>query len=137
MSDNKYDKLIGFLELLEKDNIGEWITDENPKDTKDAVIRLPYPKYSETVTELIAAVYEFAQENPEYELINYREQLEKRGIDDYEDADVSNMDAKGIMALFMAMVRSERFCAGMIMEMIKSGTVKQWLLRLKELSQMQ
>lgn len=50
---------------------------------------------------------------------------------------VSNIDAKGIMALFMAMVRSERFCAGTIMEMIKFGTVKQWLLCLRELSQMQ
>lgn len=50
---------------------------------------------------------------------------------------VSNIDAKEIMALFMANVRSERFCAGTIMEMIKSGTVKQWLLCLRELSQMQ
>lgn len=50
---------------------------------------------------------------------------------------VSNIDAKGIMALFMVNVRSERFCAGTIMEMIKSGAVKQWLLCLRELSQMQ
>lgn len=50
---------------------------------------------------------------------------------------VSNIDAKEIMALFMANVRSERFCVGTIMEMIKFGTVKQWLLCLRELSQMQ
>lgn len=54
-----------------------------------------------------------------------------------ENADVSNMDAQGIMALLMGMVRGERFCDGAIMGMIKSGAAKKWLLRLQELKEMQ
>ena len=50
---------------------------------------------------------------------------------------LSNMDAQGIMALLMGMVRAERFCDGAIMGMIKSGAVKKWLMRLQELKEMQ
>lgn len=53
------------------------------------------------------------------------------------NVDVSNMDAQGVMALFMGMVRGERFCDGTIMKMIKSGAVKKWLLRLKEIKEIQ
>lgn len=53
------------------------------------------------------------------------------------NVDVSNMDAQGVMALFMGMVRGERFCDGTIMKMIKSGVVKKWLLRLKEIKEIQ
>lgn len=50
-----------------------------------------------------------------------------------ENADVSNMDAQGIMALLMGMVRGERFCDGAIMGMIKSRAVKNGLCACKNL----
>ena len=93
------------------------------------------------VNELIDAVYEFEHENLEYELKKYGELLKERGLEwgqqSMENVDVSNMDAQGILALLMDMVRSERFCDGAIMGMIKSGAVKKWLLRLQELKEMQ
>ena len=86
-------------------------------------------------------MYEFEHENPEYELKKYGELLKERGFEwgqrSMENADVSNMDAQGIMALLMGMVRSERFCDGAIMGMIKSGAVKKWIMRLRELKEMQ
>ena len=98
-------------------------------------------KYTEVVNELIDAVYKFEDENPEYELTKYGELLKERGLEwgqrSMENADVSNMDAQGIMALLMGMVRAERFCDGAIMGMIKSGAVKKWLMRLQELKEMQ
>ena len=141
MANTKFDKLIGLLEPLENDSVGEWITDKEHKGTEDDPIHFPYPMYTEVVNELIEAVYEFEHENPEYELTKYGELLKKRGLEwrqrSMENADVSNMDAQGIMALLMGMVRGERFCDGAIMGMIKSGAVKKWLLRLQELKEMQ
>ena len=141
MSDKKFDKLISLLEPLEKDSIGEWIIDKEHKGTNDDPIHFPYPMYKEVVNELIETVYEFEHENPEYELTKYEELLKERGIEwvqrSMENADVSNMDAQGVMALFMGMVRGERFCDGTIMKMIKNGAVKKWLLRLKEIKEMQ
>lgn len=111
------------------------------KGTEDDPIHFPYPKYTEVVNELIDAVYKFEDENPEYELTKYGELLKGRGLEwgqrSMENADVSNMDAQGIMALLMGMVRAERFCDGAIMGMIKSGAVKKWLMRLQELKEMQ
>lgn len=141
MSETKFDKLIGLLEPLENDSVGEWIIDKEQKGTEDDPIHFPYPMYTEVVNELIEAVYEFEHENPEYELTKYGELLKERDLEwgqrSMENADVSNMDAQGIMALLMGMVRGERFCDGAIMGMIKSGAVKKWLLRLQELKEMQ
>ena len=141
MTNTKFDKLIGLLEPLETDSVGEWIIDKEHKGTEDDPIPFPYPKYTEVVNELIDAVYKFEDENPEYELTKYGELLKERGLEwgqrSMENADVSNMDAQGIMALLMGMVRAERFCDGAIMGMIKSGAVKKWLMRLQELKEMQ
>ena len=137
MTNIKFDKLIGLLEPLETDSVGEWIIDKGHKGTEDDPIHFPYPIYNE----LIDAVYKFEDENPEYELTKYGELLKGRGLEwgqrSMENADVSNMDAQGIMALLMGMVRAERFCDGAIMGMIKSGAVKKWLMRLQELKEMQ
>lgn len=141
MADTKFDKLIGLLEPLENDGVGEWIIDKEHKGTEDDPIHMPYPMYTEVVNELIEAVYKFEHENPEYELTKYGELLKERGLEwgqrSMENADVSNMDAQGIMALLMGMVRGERFCDGAIIGMIKSGAVKKWLMRLKELKEIQ
>lgn len=134
MANTKFDKLIGLLEPLENDSVGEWIIDKEHKGTEDDPKHFPYPMYTEVV-------YEFEHENPEYELTKYGELLKERGLEwgqrSMENADVSNMDAQGIMALLMGMVRGERFCDGAIMGMIKSGAAKKWLLRLQELKEMQ
>ena len=141
MVNTKFDKLLGLLEPLETDSVGDWIIDKEHKGTEDDPIYFPYPMYTEMVNELIEAVYEFEHENPEYELTKYGELLKERGLEwgqqSMENADVSNMDTQCIMALLMGMVRGERFCDGAIMGMIKSGAVKKWLLRLQELKEMQ
>lgn len=141
MANTKFDKLIGLLEPLESDSVGEWIIDKEHKGTEDDPKHFPYPMYTEVVNELIEVVNEFEHENPEYELTKYGELLKERALEwgqrSMENADVSNMDAQGIMALLMGMVRGERFCDGAIMGMIKSEAVKKWLLRLQELKEMQ
>ena len=71
MTNIKFDKLIGLLEPLETDSVGEWIIDKEHKGTEDDPIHFPYPKYTEVVNELIDAVYKFEDENPEYELTKF------------------------------------------------------------------
>ena len=80
MTNIKFDKLIGLLEPLETDSVGEWIIDKEHKGTEDDPIHFPYPKYTEVVNELIDAVYKFEDENPEYELTKYGELLKGRGL---------------------------------------------------------
>ena len=81
MANTKFDKLIGLLEPLESDSVGEWIIDKEHKGTEDDPIHFPYPKYTEVVNELIDAVYKFEDENPEYELTKYGELLKGRGLE--------------------------------------------------------
>ena len=74
---------------------------------------------------------------PEYELTKYGEILESHNLEwssrSMEDADVSNMDIQGVLALLMGMVRGERFCDGTILSMLKNGTVIKWLERIKDI----
>lgn len=43
-----------------------------------------------------------------------------------ENANDSEMDAKGIMAMFLELVKGERFCGGAIMSACKSDAVVRW-----------
>lgn len=84
------------------------------------------------------SVYILVREaNPEYELTNYGELLKERdlewGSSSLENADVSSMDAQGIMAMLMGIVRGERFCDGAVFSACKSGAIVRWLERLKEI----
>ena len=81
MGNTKFDKILGLLEPLETDSVGEWIIDKEHKGTEDDSIHFPYPKYTELVNELIDAVYEFEHENPEYKLTKYGELLKERGLE--------------------------------------------------------
>ena len=77
MADTKFDKLLELLEPLETDSVGEWIIGKEHKGTEDDPLHFPYPKYTESVNELIGAIYEFEHENSEYELTKYGELLKK------------------------------------------------------------
>ena len=57
MANTKFDKLIGLLEPLENDSVGEWIIDKEHKGTEDDPKHFPYPMYTEVVNELIEVVY--------------------------------------------------------------------------------
>ena len=104
------------------------------KGTKEDPISFPHIKYSATVQKLIKAIYDFHKSNPDYELEKYMEILNRNGYTNVnvETIDVSEMDDKCLMALFMALVRGERFCDGLILTAIREGSVQRWLKRLRE-----
>ena len=134
---SRFDKLIALIEPLRTDYVGEMIIDRVHKGTTDDPMHFPYPVYTDTIHELINAVYEIEEKYPEYRLNHYGEILEEHGIEwgsrSMKAADVSNMDIQGVLALLMGMVRSERFCDGSIMDFMESGVVIKWLERVKKI----
>ena len=101
-------------------------------------MQLPFPIYTEVVHLLIHEIYEFEKLNPDFELTKYNQLLQERGLEwssrSLENADVSNMDAQGIMAMLMGITRGERFCDGVILSACECGAVIRWLERLEELA---
>ena len=130
-----FDKLIDLIEPLKTNEAGEWIFDNEHSGTKDDPKQMPFVHYSDVVMTLISEVGNFVDANPDYNLTHYNELLNERGLkwnhQSLEEADVSEMDAQGILAMLVGLIRGERFCEGALMGACKSGSVVRWLERLK------
>ena len=131
----KFDELLKLEEALNGDKFGEWVHDTKHKGTKNDPIHLPFPNYNEAVIKFMDAVHNFVENNPDYNLYEYQQILENRGYKniDIKTIDVSAMDDKCLMALFVYLVRGERFCDGLILSALEAGAVQRWLKRLKEI----
>ena len=134
---NKFENLIKYLLLLEDDAIGTWFIDRENDGTPEHSIQMPFVNYSEMVHHFIDDVYAFVDENKDFELNHYYDILEKNGLEwgskSMSEADVSHLDGKCIMALIVGAVRAERFCDGALLGFFKDGSIKKWLMRLKEI----
>ena len=136
----KFEELLQLEDALKNDSFGEVINPllesvKTHKGTKNDPLPWPHIKYSENVHKLIEAVYNFHKNNPDYELTDYMGILGQYGYTDIkvDTIDVSKMDDKCLMALFMALIRGERFCDGLILEALEAGAVQKWLARLREI----
>ena len=129
-------ELTKYLPLLENDNIGSWIIDRKNDGTPEHPIQMPFVNYSEMVHRFIDDVYDFSENNKDFELTRYGEILERNclewGSKSMSEADVSSLDAQCVMALIMGAVRAERFCDGALLAFFKNGSIRRWLERLKE-----
>ena len=137
-SDTKHSKYTGLTDILEElkdDNYGEIHRSEGHKGTKEDPIPMPFIVYSETVHKLIKVVYDFDKENPDYDLKNYLETMEKNGIKNIDEIEPDKLDAKVVMAALMGIVRQERFCDGLILSCLENGTVQKLLQRLKDIDE--
>ena len=115
---------------------GEWIVDRKSMGTVDDPIHMPWVRYGENVFGLWQAIEDFNSDHPEFELARYREILEKNSVDtswSMTDIDVSRLSGQVVLALFMAIIRKERFMEGLMLECCESGCAKRWLERLLEL----
>ena len=134
---NNFENLIKYLPLLEDDNIGNWVFDNENNVTLELPIHMPYVNYSEMVINFIEDIYVFEEKNKDFELTSYNKILKMNGIKwgqkSMAEADVSSLDAQCIMALIMGAVRADRFCEGALLGFFKDGSIKKWLKRLKEL----
>ncbi|WGV00412.1 DUF6508 domain-containing protein [Bacillus altitudinis] len=129
--------LTNYIPMLQGDDIGEWVIDQENDGTAEHPIQMPYVNYSETVRRFIEDVYTFAEQHQEMEITRYREILKENGIEwgmnDMEDVDVSNLNSQCVLALIMGVLRAERFCEGVILDFFTNGTIVKWLERLERL----
>lgn len=132
-----YHTLTDYLPEIESDSFGKWIVDEDNKGTPENPIQMPYVSCSDMVKHFEKDVYNFQSGHPEYELNRYSDILRKNGIEwgiqSMQEADISTLDGKCIMALILGAIRSERFCSGALLSFFRNGTIAKWLLRLKEI----
>ncbi|MEW4100235.1 DUF6508 domain-containing protein [Bacillus altitudinis] len=129
--------LTNYIPMLQGDDIGEWVIDQENDGTAEHPIQMPYVNYSETVRRFIEDVYTFAEQHQEMELTRYSEILKENGIEggtnDMEIVDTSNVNAQCVLALIMGVLRAERFCDGVILDFFTNGTIVKWLERLERL----
>lgn len=128
-----------YINLLENDNVGEWIVDKENDGSSERPIQFPFVNYSILVRKLQDDIYNFAKESEEIVPGKYINILQANGIEWNHDsmiqADASVLDAQCILALLIASLRAERFCDGALLEFIESGAVTRWLKRLQELDE--
>lgn len=133
-----FESLTKHLPAIENaEGFGNWVVDRESKGTMDAPIEMPYVNYGTTVADVEQAIYDFVDEHPEYELTHYRDILERNGLEwgsqAMSGADVSELDGQAVMALLLGAVRAERFCDGALLGFFGDGSIRRWLLRLKEI----
>lgn len=132
-----FESLTKHLPAIENaEGFGNWVVDRDSKGTMNDPIKMPYVNYGTTVADVERAIYDFVDEHPEYELTHYRDILERNGLERgsqaMSGADVSELDGQAVMALLLGVVRAERFCDGALLGFFEDGSMRRWLLRLKE-----
>lgn len=133
-----FESLTKHLPAIENaEGFGSWVADRESKGTMDDPITMPYVNYGTTVADVEQAIYDFVDEHPEYELTHYHDILERNGLEwdsqAMSGADVSELDGQAVMALLLGSVRAERFCDGALLGFFEDGSIRRWLLRLKEI----
>lgn len=133
-----FESLTKHLPAIENaEGFGSWVVDRESKGTMDDPITMPYVNYGTTVADIEQAIYDFVDEHPEYELTHYHDILERNGLEwdsqAMSGADVSELDGQAVMALLLGSVRAERFCDGALLGFFEDGSIRRWLLRLKEI----
>ncbi len=131
----KYANLTAFLDEMKEDQFGTWHHEQGHKGTIEDPIPMPYPVYTQVVRKFTKAVYEFAEENPEYDLNNYLEILEKKGIKDIDKINVEELDDKTLMTVLFSIVRQERFCDGLILSCFENGLIQKILHKFESVSE--
>ena len=133
---SKFEQLTKYIDILDGSNFGTLIIDHEHDGTPEHPIQMPFVNYSEMVYRFIADVYDFSDNNKDFELTQYGEILERNGLEwgykSMSEADVSALDTQCVMALIMGAVRAERFCDGALLGFFKDGSIRRWLERLKE-----
>ena len=133
----KYAELTAFISKIKDNTFGEWIIDRENDGTLEHPIRMPFVNYSGIVDEFIETLYQYCEAHPEFDHTHYGDTLKSIGLEwgskSMEKADVSNVDAKGIIALLIGAVRAERFCDGALLTFFKNGCILSWLERLSEI----
>ena len=136
---SRFEELTQYIVPISKsDRFGEW-SSSNGNGSAEDPYQWPYVNFDELVTDFEKSVYTYIEEHPEYELNRYSDILEDNNIKwdqlNMRNADVDKLDSQCILALIIASIRAERFCAGALLDFFEKGLILKWLKRLKELDE--
>ena len=127
-----FQSLTKYVDLFKNDSFGEWQGGEE----KDGVITMPYVSYTAVVMEFVHELHDFAKKNNQYDMHNYREVLDRKGIKvgkEIQEYDIDNVDAQTVLCMMMSVVRADRFVEGKLIRYLQDGYFDKWLKRLKEI----
>ena len=128
--------LTDYIPKLQNVDTGKWYPEEQSGDgSVEKPFQMPFVVYSNIINELEKEMYHFDKEHPQYNLKEYRAILEESGVSAVEVFDVTNAEAKVVLALILCIFRTERFCEGAIKEFLENGCILRWLKRLKEIDE--
>ncbi len=108
---------------------GGWVSGSGPM----------YVRYPKIIGQVIGAVYEIIERDPEFKNLpfHYTKVLRANDISwsdsGMKNADVSKRDAMCVLSLFIGITCAERFSDGTIGRFFRNGTALHWLKRLDEL----
>lgn len=132
----EFKSLTDFIVRLQNTDTGKWYPENQAGDGNvDRPLQMPFVVYQNDVRELEKEMYRFDKEHPQYNLKEYRLILEERGASDLQTYDVTNAEAKVVLALVLCVFRTERFCDGTIKAFLENGCILKWLERLKEIDE--
>lgn len=132
----EFKSLTDYITKLQNVDTGKWYPEEQSGDgSVEKPFQMPFVVYSNTINELEKEMYHFDKEHPQYNLKEYRSILEESGVNNLQIFDVTNAEAKVVLALILCIFRTERFCEGAIKEFLENGCILRWLKRLKEIDE--
>lgn len=134
-----YESLTALLPRLQGAEYGKLIIDNKNDGSPEHPIRFPFVAYAPVVDELVKTIYQFVEDHAEMDLRSYKDILEAAGIEwganAMENADVSLLDGRTVMALLVGILRADRFVDGTLLEFCKNGAIEKWLMRLRKIDQ--
>lgn len=137
----KYNELTKYLNYIDDDNFGEWVIDNKNEGTIDNPIQMPFVSFSKMIIDFEKDIYKFVEANPNLELKRYSDILENNGIkwssESMEEADLTNVDERCVLALLLGIIRANRMCEGTLLSFFKNGSIKRWLSCLGEIDENQ
>lgn len=77
---SKFENLTKYIPMIDADDIGEWIVDNENDGTPEHPIQIPFVSYSEMVGSFIEDIYDFEEANKEMNLSQYGEILNKNNL---------------------------------------------------------
>ncbi|PAU69891.1 hypothetical protein B1400_0426 [Bifidobacterium italicum] len=92
--------------------------------------------YNDDVIRFMDAVSRFAEEHPELGARNYLGFLEASILSTpIDNVDPADCDARTVFLMIFYGVRQERFCTGLLNDLLRAGTIQRWLRRLAQLDE--
>ncbi|NMB38673.1 MAG: hypothetical protein GX994_03755 [Firmicutes bacterium] len=126
---NNLESLLKYNESFKDADFGDYI--DLWKDETTGVLHVGGMRYSDLVDSFLRDLYSLINSNRHLHLTDYQQIIEENGAQ-FDDKDLSSLNAQYILALIVRVVRADRFCEGTLLDNLESGYIQMLLERLAE-----